>query len=456
MSRDIHWHEGLFLRPHHLQWAARSSGAARVFERALGVPYPFGVIRAQVSEPALATRTVAFTALEAVMPGGARVTLGENADLPPLSLEGLLGDSGAVVVSLAMPRWREGAGNAVAGDTPNPSARKELYVTEEADWRDENTGENPQPVIVRRLNTRLVTDAHDTSELETMPICRVLVNSSASGPSLALDPEFAPPCLLVSASSALREIVLELGDLVMQSVRDEAARLVRQGFTFASVDGEQIRGLLRLQAMTPASAALRALRDRERVQPFEAYSVLHELLSGLAALKPGDEPERFEPYRHEAPLETFSALRSTLRAALEGDEASTYWTVDFVREDPTRPYTASLEPKHIESPREYYLGVESSSDAGKIRGMVEDGSVFKLMPGSLALRPRFGIKLVYEAHPPLPGGANIQYFRLDRGGSKEMWERAASEGVLAAKWPGMSDADLSLKLYMTIPQGAGE
>ena len=53
MSVKIHWQEGLFLQPHHLQRMQKSIDDILAAERRLAWPYPFGIIEARLSRDEL-------------------------------------------------------------------------------------------------------------------------------------------------------------------------------------------------------------------------------------------------------------------------------------------------------------------------------------------------------------------------------------------------------------------
>jgi type VI secretion system protein ImpJ len=454
MRCDIHWHEGLFLRPHHLQWLSRWSTEARAADRSLALPWPYGVIEATIADDALENRIVRFTALRAVMPSGLYLEIGANADLPSLSIEDALGESeGSLAISLAVPLWRARSPNAVPPDASVPSTRKELYRVDEADWHDENSGENRQQLLVRRINARLIFEGQDTTDLEVIPLLRIITHASAAGPTLRRDPDHAPPCLLLTGSARIREIVYELSDLAARRRDDLAAVMSRQGFSYQSVQGDQLHNLLQLRAVAAAAARLRALRDRPAVHPYEAYLELTTLLAELAALRPAEEPDAFVPYRHDRPLVTFLTLYEKIRPLAAGGEAESFWTLDFTREGPQQPWMADLEPRHMDKPNQYFLGVQSSQDPDAVRRLVEDGKTFKFMPAALVAKSVYGVKLKYEPHAPLPMRADLQYFRVQRAESEAMWNRIQSEGRVGVRWPGMEESDFALTLFMTIPQG---
>src|ERR1017187_1052821 len=83
----VHWHEGLFLQPHHLQTMQRRLEADIRAARALLNPYCFGIIESRLSYDALADGRVEFERLRAIMPSGQEVFFPEDAQLPSLSVK---------------------------------------------------------------------------------------------------------------------------------------------------------------------------------------------------------------------------------------------------------------------------------------------------------------------------------------------------------------------------------
>src|SRR5262245_44459379 len=116
-AAQVHWHEGLFLLPHHFQLLERGLRQQMQAERRLAWSYPYGVIGASVSEGALANRVIQFKTLHAILPEGLEVRLGENAELDPLNFEEefkQLADAQAgLQVALAVPRWDPSRSNTV-------------------------------------------------------------------------------------------------------------------------------------------------------------------------------------------------------------------------------------------------------------------------------------------------------------------------------------------------------
>ena len=69
----VHWHEGLFLQPHHLQLMQRQVQVDIRAARAALQPYCYGVIESRLSNDDLADGRIRFERLRAIMPTAAKM-----------------------------------------------------------------------------------------------------------------------------------------------------------------------------------------------------------------------------------------------------------------------------------------------------------------------------------------------------------------------------------------------
>ena len=71
-----------------------------------------------------------------------------------------------------------------------------LYIPVEAvDLADENTGENSQSLYFRKINARLILPGEDVSDLECLPLLRIMRSVGEDAGKLRQDPEMRrPPC----------------------------------------------------------------------------------------------------------------------------------------------------------------------------------------------------------------------------------------------------------------------
>ena len=454
MSLEIHWHEGLFLQPHHLQRMQKGIHDQVGAERKLTWAYPYGLLEARLSRDELENMRIRFDRLRAIMPSGQVVDYPDYAELPSLDIKQALAKSVAgFKLFLGVPLWQNARANTVKISPDADTRAKLLYRVGEMECNDENTGENPKPVQVRKTNSRLMFEHEDTADMELLPLMRV---ARAVGEDVGLprqDPDFVPPCFFLSGSPVLRELVRDLVSQVEASRKELVVQLARGGFSLDQMRGIQFEQMMRLGTLNRFSGRLPSLVLAPNISPFEMYLDLRELLGELAALHPDKDEFEVAPYDHDNPLPVFKELSTKIRSYLRGAVAPSFLKLQF--KEVSGILTAAFSPDHLTQPNAYFLGIRSKLDPIALGRYVEDGDKFKLMPQSLATRAIRGIALKEERHPPLelPAQSDLHYFRLDRAASERMWQQIQSEKSATIRWTGTeldwSGADFTL--YMTIP-----
>ncbi|MGI9014800.1 MAG: type VI secretion system baseplate subunit TssK [Phycisphaerales bacterium] len=451
----IHWEEGLFLQQHHLQMMQKSIAGDAAIERRLFASHPYGVIESHLSPDELSNLVIRFERLRVIMPSGVVVDFPGDAELPPRDIKKQFeAGSGPIQVSLAVPLWYDTRGNTV-DNTPESDARtKRIYKVSEIERVDENTGENPQPIRVRRANARLILTGEDETDLEVLPLLRVV---QGTGDQIGLpraDPNFVPPCCVMEGSATLRKMVRDLANAVDASRRELVVQMTRGGFSVETMRGIQFEQMLRLQTLNRFAGTLPAMADANGIPPFRMYLFLRELLGELAALAPDRDPFAVPDYNHDAPYIPFADLIGRIRDLLRGAVAASFMKVDFSREGPL--FVATLSDEHFTRASEYYLAIRSKDDATVLSKLVCNEDEFKLMPRSLAGRAVRGIKLVEERHPPLqlPSDSALHYYRLVLSDSQRAWALIEKEKTTSAEWPGSATADMQLSLYMPVGGGS--
>lgn len=450
MPFQVHWEEGLFLQPHHLQRMQKGLFDLVSHERALTWAYPYGIVEARLSHDDLRAFRIQFSRLRAVMPSGLEVHFPENADLPTIDIKQAFASSaGGFHVYLGVPLWFDSRPNTLNGQTQRDPRAKLIYRVAEIECADENTGENPRPVLVRRLNARILLEHEDRSDMEVLPLFRVSRATSEDTGMPQLDPNFVPPSLVLNASPVLREIVRDLASDVEANRKELAVQVARGGFNIETLRGLQFEQIMRLRTLNRFSARLPSMVEAGSIAPFVFYLELRELLGELTALYP--EKDEFDalPYDHDNPILCFRDLARKIRSYVRGSVAPSFIKVPFVRDG--QFLAATLTDDHFRLPSDYFLGIKSREDPRAIAAFVEDGDKFKLMPRSLAARAIFGVKLKEERIPPLelPAASDLHYFRLLRGDSARVWELLRSEKSAVIRWTGKEDADYAITLYMT-------
>ena len=452
---QIHWCEGLFLQPHHLQSMQRHILEKFTRERRLCWSYPYGVIEAKVSDDELENMRVSFDRLRAIMPSGLEVNVPDNAHLPSLDIkEAFASSSGSLTISLGVPVWYPSRGNVIEKGTTEDWRTKRTYRVAETERPDENTGENPQPILVRQINARLLLDNDDRSDLEVLPLMRIV---HATGEDIGLprrDSAYIPPCLIISGSPVLAELLRDITSQVAASRNELVVQINRGGFSIENMRGVQFEQMLRLRTLNRFSARLGSLiQATSGVTPFEMYLTLRQLLAELAALRPDRDQFETVEFNHDSPAIAFSEITTKIRALLKGVVQARFLKVPFTMDQEQKILVATLSDETLSLPNEYFLAIKTKQDPSELAKLVLDRDKFKLMPQSLANQRIFGVQLAQELYPPveLPAQVGLHYFRLMRGESARLWERVKQEKAIAVRWPGIESSDFDVTLYMTVP-----
>ncbi len=384
-----------------------------------------------------------FDRLRAIMPSGIEVNYPAEAELPSIDIKQAFASSGgALNVSLGVPLWFDSRANAVAPGQEVDSRIKVLYRLNEVECADENTGENRKPILMRRINARLLLENEDPSGQDVgMP---------------RQDSEYTGPCLVLNGSPVLKELVRDLASQVEASRKELVVQLTRGGFSLENLRGVLFEQMLRLRTLNRFSARLPSLAEAANVPPFFMYLELRELLGELTALHPDRDVFDVPAYDHDNPYLVFGELSSKIRSLLRGAVAPMFMKVSFTKV--AGLYTAVFEEKHFTIPNDYFLGIETKEDPRALAQLVENPDEFKIMPKSMASRAIRGVLLKEERFVPLelPAKAGLHYFRLLRSTSTRAWEQIQAEKAAVMRWPDEAASDFDANLYMTVPATAGE
>jgi len=451
----VHWREGMYLEAHHLQVMQRRLLDRMDSDRMLAWSFPYGVIEADLSYEALATGRVEFARLRVILRSGREVRVPGNADLQPLDIKAALDAAdGSLLISLAVPVWQERRPNSCENDG-QPRRPDALYQPLDAEMHDENTGANPRPVSIRRINARLVAGEVE-GEFETMPLLRVKRAAGAAVGRPIPDENFIPPCLVLDGSRDLRRIVKAIADKIVASRAELVPQLRAAGFNLKLVQPAQIGLLLRLRVLNRFAARLPALVATAGIPPFLFYLELRDLLAELLALHPESDGLFDVPqYRHDDPAPVFLDLERRIDPIIADTVPEPIWAARFAEEEGL--LVARLTEQQLKEPNAYYLGVVAQGDPAALSELVQHQDNFKLIAHAWKNRLVRGVRLIEERNLP-PGllrQGGVIYYRLDRtGDSEQRWNAIVNDPnrAVAIVKPADKFPDAVFTLYMTIPQ----
>lgn len=309
-GQAIHWYEGMYLRPQHFQATQRHlvELAARGDQWNLHYNWGLRAIELEVTAHRLAIRR-----LQARLADGTLVAVPEDGFLPEVKLKGALRHARSVIVYLAVPRLQPARVNINPITSPN-GAR---YLVDTQHLEDENTGLNPAPVEVRRLNLKLVLSREEEGHYEILPVAR-LKRADRFEAESQVDETFIPPLLACDAWPPLHADILEsLCQRLVQKLDLLAARLLAENITFDSQGPGDRQRLELLRVLNESYAPLSLLVHAEGTHPLAIYTELCRLVSRLAIFRVPRRVPEVPKYDHDDLGACFARIRQEIDAGLE-------------------------------------------------------------------------------------------------------------------------------------------
>lgn len=364
-NSPVHWYEGLFLRPHHLQandryWAEASATSAR-WEN----PYNYGLFDFQYSKEALANYFLDVQVLRARMQDGTLVDLdhGREPDRLPIrgavtevdKLTAQLGDAfGAETtlrVYLGIPKLRLGRPNC----TPVGERGDARFRASRLAVADESRGGHEQEIEFRDVNARLLLSNEDLSGYELLPIAQ-LKRASDGEATPQVDPEYFPPVLTIHSWPGLGpQLVRPLYDLIGQKIEVLSQQVANRGMARNSQDPGELDRIAMLERLNEAYATLSVMAFALRAHPLTIYTELVRVLGQLSIFTPERRVAEVPAYDHDDLARVFKEIDLRIRKILLGLRELEFEQRYFLGVG--LGMQVSLEPKWFHSNWEWCIGV---------------------------------------------------------------------------------------------------
>jgi type VI secretion system protein ImpJ len=446
---EVHWSEGMFLRPHHMQLAERHRAEQLRQEVRRLQPFFWGILRIDIAADQLENFTFEVRDTEVKLKDGTALSLGSNLTLPPRSFKNELDQAGGrMPVWLGIPAWRELDANAFEpGAKAGGQDRRWSVATVEA--IDENTGANAQPIDVRRANGRFFFGGESREGYECLPIA--LVERSGQGkntPTLSL--EFIPPVTELGAWPGLENLCQSVTNRLEAKHRFLAGEIAEGKLTVDSEGTSGWQPLLKLQILGSFLYLFQQLTRIPRVHPFTVYTEFCRLVGELSMFSGERQLPRVPLYDHDNLGPCFFEITHILEVLAEKIVASRYIKVDFkIRED---LLVADLAAEWLAPETELYLLIESDYEEKEVRSRIE---VMKL--GTVAdiplLKQRrlFGLDVEMLKRVPsgLPAREDYFYFSIEKDGP--YWANVVRDRVIAIA--GATDPKMKFSIYIILKPG---
>ncbi len=421
---EIHWYEGVFLRPHHLQAAQRHTDT--LLRSAVdGVrSFGWGFVELEIAEEPLESLTLRIDRAECRLKDGAWLRIPDNTEVPARNFEEALDSgNGQCEVLLGIPQMQAVRANSISLEDPDRNVGNPRYEPQPVTRRDENTGENPQTLYVRRVRGRLFVSGEDTTGFEVVRLCS-LKRTDRPGAVPELEETGAGPLLAIQADRGLSNLMTSLADQV-EAKNEVLAREAREHrMLFTDGVAANLEHLLRLHALNEARTEFRALMQSPLLHPYDVFVLLARLIGRINVFSENQSPDALPIYDHDRPAQTLDQMRRRLLVLLDALRPTAYVERPFGRKRDERGregLEVELDRAWIDENLEMYVGLHNDElDTQELYTHVYGTLDMKL--ASPRRSPRIhniavrGLRLQVKSVPAgqLPRRNGLHYFRVDK------------------------------------------
>jgi type VI secretion system protein ImpJ len=445
-SWAVHWFEGMFLSPQHLQAADRSTLRRLQETEDWFNPVSWGLRSVEFDQAALANFLVDVPACEARFPDGSHLSIPQDATVAPVPLREALATAASTTVYLAVPPLRLGQTNA---DKVAAVHGPRFWIQAE-DCPDENGSESVS-IEFRRPRVRLLLETDDRSDYLTLPLARIVCSAQTLGrPQIA--PAFVPPLLVIEAWPWLRKQIQDLGRRMRDKIETLADQMVARQLVFASSAPGDAERILKLAILNGIQARLQALAVTAGLTPLQIYLDLCGFAGQVAIFRKDRRPPELPPYNHQDLGPCFLKTIEHIRVVLEDVEPPPFQRRYFARVG--ERVEVRCEREWLAGDHALYLGVETELKDEECEAQLKklhmkiasaervDDYFEKSKPG---LQPA----LQHRVPPGLPASGDLVYFHFNRQREEGIWKDIVNSRSLGIR-VSLEQADLDQDGVLTL------
>lgn len=363
----IHWHEGMFLQPHHFQQLWHWEEETLTYKSRLLSPYHWGIYRLEIEEEEVARGRFAIKEIDAVLDDGLIVqshTLSAplERDLSPFEEE--LQRGKILPVYLAVPNPGPKAVQIAEGDEATYPLR---YRVQSGKVQDESTGSGEAAVDFLKAKGTLLVGDENRSGYETIPVAEV---AQAGGVYRLTD--YIPPTIIVTKDSPVAAVVRRVCGFLRQEALRQAGNL--EGGVRSADAARTLEARFRSLCVGPSLLALEQMVEAEAFRPVDFYLALCRSVAEVNVLTSELMPRNLPRYNHLDLRHVFAALE---RAVEDATKQPMDWIPLEVEKNAGSPPNSmrfcvkSLRPEHLSRPMCFVVHAGLQADPAALKRWVE-------------------------------------------------------------------------------------
>lgn len=430
LSRVV-WSEGMHLGPHHFQTQSRYFEDSLWFLSAHLRRNPWGLISIALDTEAVRNGTVVLRYASGIFPDGLIFDIPDSDPAPPaVSLRDLFSPTESeIILYLAVPKRSSGG-----LDTDFSGNKATRYHPVERSLADETISRDEYTVAFGNKNLALVSQAQLAADTISFPLA--LIHRDGKG-GFAVQPDFIPPCLRISANESLLLLLKRLIESLQERITTVTRGKRREGQFEVGTSALDVANYWFLHALCSALPSLQQHLDAKNSHPEELYLDLARLAGALCTFSTESTPDEIPAYSHLNLSSVFYALDQHIRRHLEIVVPSNTLTLNFQKAG-AYIFVASVDDDRAFRRARWVFGIRSSlaeSDLLRLTPQLIKVCSAEGVP-KLVQRALPGLELIHLQVPPtaISAEADMHYFSVNANGA--CWQHILQTKQIGVYVPG--------------------
>jgi type VI secretion system protein ImpJ len=455
-SKQVFWHQGLFLQPQHFQLSDQYQNAKLQPYQTYLQPHFWGVCQIEMLSSSLGHRTCAIESGDFLFPDGTFVSIPNNSVICPRSFKyNWVDPEKPFTIYLAIHKLSQFDDNV----TELSSLESQVEVTTR--YVTTVTPENAKDAYAKGADAQVKYLRHalkivfdnekdEMNDYDLIAIAQVV----RDGDAIVYNRQYLPPCISIDSLPELTLIVKEIRDKVtrtaMQLSAYKSPANAKKGF-----DDDMLRYKMALQSLSRFVSRLFHITESGKVHPWTVYGVLRELIGEISTFSEhvsllGEAPdgERLVPgYDHNDLGSCFNATSNVVSQLLNEIIIGPQYLVEMKFD--SIAYVADVPAKFFTEHVDFFLIVNTTEN-------FEEGRKSLLTLAKLSSRDAVetlverslpGVGIIYLSAVPsgLPSRPSSYYLRLDVHG--DQWSSVVRQESIALIWEG-APHDVNVELVV--------
>ena len=445
--REVLWSEGMFMLPHHFQFAGRNQDTKLRQSTDHLAPYNWGFKHLEIDTAAIKNNLFDVRSCQVILENGIQLSMPGNLDLDSRSFKDAAeGAAEFLDIYIGIPAWRADTPNTIGledEDGPSESGSKRCYRVDETEIVDENTGANSRPIQIKRFQGRIFWGTEEITGYDKIQVARI--KFSPSGDTVIQDADYIPAVLDIRAWPPL----LALCEDIMNGLTMANGALARD---FADREFTDLLGMprgqeaiIKMLATSGFVASLNQMCKTPYLHPYTIYLELLRLASTLTVFRGKRSVASLPDYMHDDLGDCFLKIVDIINGLLDRIGTSTFFQRSFQHRNDR--LEVDLEQDWVSGSKLLFTGVSGEDNLSRLDRNISRLKLCAPQDVNAVTQKRLGgirMKRLRRVPASLPERTGTYYFQINMEGS--FWKSIEQEKVIALSGP--TDPNYSFVLYV--------